>query len=124
VILGSCVAPVSPIGVAGRRLARVQLEPGPGRGEAARTGELHAGDLQRWPLPAHSEARLVVAPEPGVDFGAGPGQTVEAWVRGGPAGVVLDGRGPDLSWPDAELARRECVRRWLCTLEALPEDAP
>ncbi len=124
VILGSCVAPVSPIGAAGRRLARVQLEPGPSRGEAAQTGELHAGDLQCWALPALREARLVIAPEPGVDFGAGPGQTVETWVRGGPVGVVLDGRGPDLSWPDGELARRDCVRRWLRALEALPEDAP
>ena len=64
----------------------------------------------------------MIEPEPGVDFGAGPGQTVEAWVRGGPAGLVLDGRGAEIAWPDAELARRACVRGWLRTLDALPPE--
>ncbi len=124
VILGTCVAPVNTIGAPGRRLAVVRLEPGPTGAVAARAGELHAGELQRWPLREGAAARLIITPEPGVDFGAGTGQTVEAWVRGGPVGLVLDGRGVDLTWPAAELARRECVRGWLRTLEALPEDLP
>jgi uncharacterized protein (TIGR01319 family) len=124
VILGSCVAPVGAIGAAGRLLACLRLEAGPAGEVTTQTGELRAGELRRWPLEASVEARLIITPEAGVDFGAGPGQIVEAWVRGGPAGLVLDGRGAALVWPEAELARRECVRGWLRTLEALPEDLP
>jgi uncharacterized protein (TIGR01319 family) len=124
VILGTCVAPVSPIGPAGRRLAQIRLEPGPGGGAAPQTGELRAGELWRWSLGAAETARLEIVPDPGVDFGAGPGQAVVAWVRGGPVGLVLDGRGAPLAWPPAELARRDCVRGWLRTLGALPEDLP
>jgi uncharacterized protein (TIGR01319 family) len=124
VILGCCLAPVGLLGPAGRLLAAVRLESGPAGDGPPRSGELRAGELQRWPLAAGAEARLLVTPQPGVDFGSGPGQPVEAWVRGGPAGLVLDGRGADLVWPDAELARRECVRGWLRTLDALPAEWP
>jgi hypothetical protein len=41
-------------------------------------------------------------------------------VRGGPVGVILDGRGHDLGWPQAELERRERVQGWLAALGALP----
>ncbi len=122
VTLGTCVAPLGPVGATGRLLAQIRLEPGPTATEAPQAGEIRAGELRRCPLASLQEARLVIVPEPGVDFGGGPGQTVEAWVRGGPVGLVLDGRGPDLSWPAAELARRDCVRGWLRTYEALPED--
>ena len=124
VILGTCVAPTNRIGAPGRLLASVRLEPGPAAGVAPQAGELQAGELQCWPLSDGSAGRLIISPATGVDFGAGAGQTVEAWVRGGPVGLVLDGRGVDLTWPAAELARRECVRGWLRTLGALPEDLP
>ena len=51
---------------------------------------------------------------------AGPGRAVTALVRGGSAGVILDGRGRDFDWPAAELQRRDLVRSWLEALGALP----
>ncbi|MBD3221776.1 methylaspartate mutase [bacterium] len=119
VVLGTVVGPV-----AGR-------EPGPGdplatirlHGGAAprsdREVALTGGELTSLPLP-DGEADLEIVPAPGWDFGAGPDRAVRTVVAGGPAGVILDGRGPRLPWPAAELARRELVHQWLTTLDALP----
>ena len=65
---------------------------------------------------------LEVVPVEGWDFGAGSGVTVNVMVRGGPAGLILDGRGRKLPWPQSELTRRELVRGWLTTLGAVPSE--
>lgn len=123
VTLGSCVAPVAATVPAGRRLACVRLLAGDGEaaGQELAAGELAGGELRRWPLAAGAVARLEVVPDAGVDFGAGPGQPLAAEVRGGPAGVVLDGRGREIAWPADRGERRRLMHGWLRILDALPE---
>jgi len=121
VILGTCVAPVGgrqpPAGAPLAEIRLVEIQDA----TTASTVTLHGGELLRLDLAAGAERRLEIVPRPGWDFGAGPGRTTTALVRGGEAGLVLDGRGRDLPWPAAELARRALVRAWLVTLGAWPE---
>ncbi len=121
VALGVCLAPVGDAPVAvGEVLAEVELV-ATGDDAPPVVCTLHGGDLLRLPLATDQERRLAVRPRPGWDFGGGRGRPVEALVRGGAVGVVLDGRGKLLAWPPAELARREQVYRWLTALDAMPE---
>ena len=117
--LGCCLAPLGhrPL-EAGTVLAQVRIiDP---ETEEQQELEMVAGELRRLELGADQTRRLELTPSPGWDFGPGPGQPLSALVTGGPAGLILDGRGKDLSWPEAELERRATVRRWLEVMDALP----
>jgi hypothetical protein len=62
----------------------------------------------------------MVQPREGWDLGAGPGRALDAVVRGGAAGLILDTRGHDMAWPAAALERRARIRGWLEAMAALP----
>ena len=120
VMLGACVAPVAGRAVvAGERLAELSLEI-PDANAPALSRDIYGGELFRLAVGEGQVGRLEVRPGPGWDFGAGPGRVVSALVRGGAAGLIVDGRGPELVWPAAELKRRACVRSWLEVMGALP----
>lgn len=121
VVLGAAVAPVGrrrPDRGATLAMVRLRAEPGAAPGEEV---AVVGGDLVRLPLAGGDVRHLEVLPRDGWDFGCGPDQPVTAVVRGGPAGVILDGRGHDLGWPEAELERRERVRRWSVALGTQPQ---
>jgi hypothetical protein len=115
--LGAAVAPLDGAAVRpGRRLLDFELVPR-GGSDGVR-GSLVAGQLDRLPLPPGASARLSLRPAPEVDVGAGPGTPLEALVAGGAAGVILDGRGDDLGWPQPPAVWRERVASWQDTLAA------
>jgi uncharacterized protein (TIGR01319 family) len=87
--LGTCVAPVAS-GKPGHRLARYQFQR---VGQSPKEGTLSLGELKGLPLPAGEQAEMTVTPAWRVDVGAGPGKMWRGVVTGGPAGVILDGRG-------------------------------
>jgi uncharacterized protein (TIGR01319 family) len=87
--LGVCVAPLAYTLRAGSRLARIRLTFASGQ---SREGDLTAGNLACWELPADPEADLEIYPESRIDFGAGRGQRIRTRVRGGDCGLLLDGR--------------------------------
>lgn len=121
VALGTCLAPVGARQVpAGETLAEVELLDPQQQGPSV-TATLRGGELLRLPLAEGQTRQLVVTPRPGWDFGAGPGRVMTALIGGGAVGLVLDGRGHEIAWPAAELTRRDLVRRWLSTLDALPQ---
>lgn len=107
--LGTVVAPTTkrsfrPM-VAGIGLARVEVE---GR----QVAEICSGELSRIALEPEAEVSIRVEPVRGVDVGAGPGKALERTVRGGAAGLILDGRGRPLQFPEQEEKRREMVQSW------------
>lgn len=121
VLLGACLAPVGGRRIlSGTPLADLELTDPEGRVEPHFMVWL-GGAIRRIALPAMATRNLSVKPRPGWDFGQGPGKPVQALLRGGTVGLVLDGRGRDLPWPSAELARRDLVRGWLQALDAMPE---
>jgi hypothetical protein len=121
VMLGACLAPVGdrpiPPGVV---LAELEITD-PDAVDSAVSETLTGGELRCLHLPPGKIRQLVLKPKSGWDFGNGPGRTLQALLRGGAVGLVLDGRGRELTWPTAELARRGMVKSWLMALDALPE---
>ncbi len=120
VVLGACLAPIGAgTPAVSTVLARVRVLDTES-GEEVAEREMTAGMLERVPLDDGRTFRIEVRPGPAHDFGDGPGRPLDGLVRGGPAGLILDGRGRSMRWPDAELERRALVRSWLVALDALP----
>ena len=88
IYLGTCVAPVGE-GKGGEVCLRYEIELPSGR----QTGQLEVGQLQWMPLADGEEVEVALQPARRWDVGAGPGQALNARVRGGVVGLVLDGRG-------------------------------
>lgn len=118
--LGTCIAP------AGRGRSRdrypvmtVTVHPA---GEDPRQVLVAPGELVRVPLAAGQNAEVHVQPGSGLDAGAGRGVPVVAQVQGGCVGLVLDGRGRPLRFPDGDRERRRALRRWMEEVGAIDAD--
>ena len=88
IYLGTCVAPVGE-GKDGEVCLQYEIELPSGR----QTGQVQVGQLQWMPLADGEEVEVSLQPARHWDVGAGPGQALNARVRGGVVGLVLDGRG-------------------------------
>ncbi len=88
IYLGTCVAPVGE-GKDGEVCLQYEIELPSGR----QTGQVQVGQLQWMPLADGEEVEVSLQPARRWDVGAGPGQALNARVRGGVVGLVLDGRG-------------------------------
>lgn len=74
---------------------------------------LHAGEFIVQELAAGDQARVTVTPcSKSLNVGAGPGKRVETVVSGGPAGLILDGRGRPLVFPEDENTRIKNLSAW------------
>jgi uncharacterized protein (TIGR01319 family) len=116
--LGSVVAPIGP-GKRGQPCVTIEL--GAEATPAVRR-PVPFGELVLLPLPAEGEARLVATPERGFDLGAGRGRPLEARVRGGVVGLIVDTRGRQpFRLPDDADQRVERLREWNRALDVFPE---
>ena len=88
IYLGTCVAPVGE-GKDGEVCLQYEIDLPSGR----QTGQLQIGQLQWIPLADGEEVEVSLQPARRWDVGAGLGQALNARVRGGIVGLVLDGRG-------------------------------
>jgi uncharacterized protein (TIGR01319 family) len=90
-------------------------------------GELHHdklayGELKRIPLAEGVRVEIELRPARHVDVGAGPGEQVYRFVRGGVVGLVLDGRGRrPMAVPTERAARITTTRRWSSALDLYPD---
>jgi len=107
IYLGTCVAPVGQ-GKAGAICATYEIDL-PGGKES---GQLRVGDLLRFLLAAEEEAKVVVQPARGWDAGAGRGQELRTAVKGGVAGLILDGRGRPIQIVENEEERLAQIENW------------
>lgn len=85
--------------------------------------EMAAGEIVSIPLGVGEEAEVTVTPAREMDAGAGRGRPVVKRVRGGAAGLILDGRGRPLRLPAEEGERLAALRRWSSAL-GLPYPDP
>jgi hypothetical protein len=117
IFLGACVAPLGG-GKPGQPCMTVRVE----------GGEPHAipwGGLTRLPVDgaAAAKVRLAVAPERGVDAGAGRSKPLEREVRPGVAGIVVDTRGRrPFELPASASERIAALRAWNRALDAYPRE--
>ncbi len=74
---------------------------------------LHAGELRRLELGPQEEVDVVLRPRlRSIDLGAGAGNERKVSIRGGHAGIILDGRGRPLCFPTDARRRLELVSKW------------
>ena len=106
IYLGTCVAPVGE-GKDGEVCLQYEIDLSDGR----QTGELQVGQLQRVPLADGEEVEVSLQPARRWDVGAGLGQALNARVRGGVVGLVLDGRGRPIQMA-ADQERRRQISGW------------
>jgi uncharacterized protein (TIGR01319 family) len=109
--LGTCVAPVG-AGKPGATCLTAQL--------AGRTVELRVGEMVRVPLAEGEAVQATLQPAKGWDVGAGKGERLEATLRGGTSGIILDGRGRPLELPADDTVRVTRLHQWNGALEAYP----
>ncbi|MEE2657560.1 MAG: glutamate mutase L [Candidatus Latescibacterota bacterium] len=117
IYLGTCVAPAG-TGRAGDIIASWHLS---GDKVERRSGSLTMCDIELLPLSEGATAQLSVKPEGSWDVGAGPGQELTTTVHGGVVGLILDGRGRPLSFPDDTAQRRSLVDSWIRALSMYGE---
>ena len=110
IYLGTCVAPVGK-GKPGQVCASWELS-GEGVSGGNQTGEIRVGALDQVALFEGAEGQITVQPAKGWDVGGGPGQEVQRKVRGGVAGLLLDGRGRPLALSQDEAQRRAQLTEW------------
>lgn len=101
IYLGTCVAPVGE-GKDGEVCLQYEIDL-----PRHRTGQLQVGQLQWMPLADGEEIEVSLQPARRWDVGAGPGQALNARVRGGIVGLVLDGRGRPIQMASDQDRRRQ-----------------
>ena len=119
--LGSVIAPVG-TAKEGSPCVRVKVRQPDGRVEEA---EVKSGDMRLLSLPADGEARVQVTIEPdrAFDMGLGKGKPVEATVRGGVVGLIIDARGRrPFELPKDNTKRIEKLRAWNRALDIYPRE--
>ncbi len=114
--LGTCAAPAGS-GKPGEACCDFTLT---GAASGPVSGRLHVGELVRIDLAAEEEADLSLEPARGWDAGAGIGRAASSRVRGGAAGLLLDGRGRPIEFAPSAAGRREQVRAWNEALGSYP----
>ncbi|MCB0358434.1 MAG: glutamate mutase L [Bdellovibrionales bacterium] len=103
--LGTAIAPSTSLRP-GQRLFDVELDDG-------RHLSVNQGALVVAPLTAEHPVHAVVKPASRqIDVGAGPGKAFECEIRGGEAGLILDGRGRPLTFPLDPDERSRAVAQW------------
>ena len=106
IYLGTCVAPVGE-GKDGEVCLQYEIELPSGR----QTSQLQVGQLQWMPLADGEEVEVSLQPARRWDVGAGPGQALNARLRGGIVGLVLDGRGRPIQMA-LDQDRRRQISDW------------
>lgn len=102
--LGTVIAPVGVVRE-GETLATVRMD--------GQEIPMRMGTLQVLPLAEGEQKEVEVTPARGVNMGAGRGRPLARQVRGGVAGLILDGRGRPLALPDDPNTRIAKQREWL-----------
>ena len=88
--------------------------------DGTQSSTLNIGDLLHFPLEADQEAHITLQPERNTDAGAGPGRELNTTVKGGTAGLILDGRGRPIVFAENQSERTDQISRWSETLDLYP----
>jgi hypothetical protein len=116
--LGAVLAPVGH-GKAGHTCVKIELT-APGQAPFQRA--IPFGELVLIPLPP-GDAQLLATPERGFDVGAGKGKPLQATVRPGVVGLIVDTRGRQPFHMPADAATRiQKLRAWNQALGVYPRE--
>jgi hypothetical protein len=94
----------------GEKIFQARLTPAGGE---EMTVDVKFGSIEILPLSLGQRGKLTLRPRVGIDVGFGPGRGVTREVSGGAVGVILDGRGRPIAFPDEPARRRDLVQQWI-----------
>jgi uncharacterized protein (TIGR01319 family) len=115
--LGTVIAPAAPA-KRGAVLATVKITMPDGQTSEYK---IKAGEMEVIPLGVGETLDCRVQPHGGnIDVGGGKGHAVEAKLHGGLVGVILDGRGRPIEFPDDEAERIKALTSWIEAMNAYP----
>lgn len=117
IYLGTCITPVGEIKKLGTKMMKYKIT----LPNETVEGELLVGDLKCLPLEAGQTAEVELEPTRGFDLGKGRGKKLTATVQGGTVGLVLDGRGRPIFFPEDEGKRKTLITEWNKVLDLYPE---
>lgn len=116
-------AVIAPVGTCKEGQRSVEIKGRTSAGQALQ-GAVDFGRIVVLPLPQGETAEIEIIPGRGLDVGMGKGRTRTATVRGGVAGLILDGRGrKPFALPEDPKRRVEKLREWATALELYPTAA-
>jgi hypothetical protein len=78
------------------------------------------GEIKLIPLGLNEEAKLVLHPEKGFDAGGGRGKEIDATVKGGIVGMIIDCRGRPFRLPDDTRRRITALNNWFSATGLYP----
>lgn len=110
--LGTCIAPVG-IAPLGKEALEIKMN-----GDVIK---VNSGDMKLIPLEEGVNPRAVIKPSKYFDIGEGRGREVEATLRGGVVGIIIDCRGRPLVLPTNDAERFERLNRWNKALSIYPD---
>lgn len=110
--LGPCIAP---LGNAPEGKEGVEIKMG------SEVIKVPAGDIRLIPLKEGEKVSAVIKPSKYFDMGEGRGKIVEATLRGGAVGVIIDCRGRPMDLPEKEEKRCELLNKWNKALSIYPD---
>ena len=115
-------AVLAPIGSAKQGQACITVEL-TAAGQAAVTRKVAFGELVILPLPVEGTIQLTATPERNFDLGSGKGRPLQAQVKGGTVGLIVDTRGrrPFVLPADRD-ERIARLRAWNKALDAYPRE--
>ena len=94
-----------------------------GGGQELASRSVAFGDLVLLPLPTEGAVRMTATPERGFDLGAGKGRPLQAEIRGGVVGLIVDARGRrPFTLPSDRDERIARLRIWNQALNAYPRE--
>ncbi|MEE2754841.1 MAG: glutamate mutase L [Candidatus Latescibacterota bacterium] len=107
--LGACIAPVG-----SGKPGSVCLEYEVRSEDSPTQGSLAVGEFKQMALTG--EAEVTLSPARGFEVGAGKGQEVTLSLVGGEVGLIFDGRGRPIVFPDTASTKHEATRGWSSSL--------
>ena len=92
-------------------------------GQSPVSQKVNFGDLVVMPLPTEGTVQVVATPERGFDLGLGKGRPLEAEVKGGVVGLMVDCRGRrPFTRPTDRDERIQRLRAWNRAVDAYPRE--
>ena len=111
--LGTCIAPVGNSSE-GKICMNIDIITSDGRSIQK---DINFGQLLVIPLSENEKARVVINPKSGFDVGAGSGKKLDAEVKGGVVGIIIDARGRPLRLPQDLNKRISKLKEWFSAMD-------
>jgi hypothetical protein len=118
--LGSCIAPRGVPERAGDTVMEVTWTTENGE---TQNQTVEVGEIVLLPIPVGQTVEMNINPNRSCNVGEGNGRQITAQVEGGEAGILLDGRGRPIQFPEDQATMKSTLIQWIENLEAYPADA-